>query len=230
MSTPDSIQSFDAERAATYDNNIRAVAPGYEVLHEAIAAMMDASLTPTAHMLVVGAGTGREIVEMGRAHPEWRFTAVDPSPAMLDQCRATLVGTDLADRVEYVCERVEDLSGGSRFDGATAIFVSHFLQEMDAKRRFFEAIRDHLAPQAPFGIADLYADDTERGDRRRAWRAWVARKCGREEMERRFSRIERDISFLQENRLQALLHCAGFASLTRLYQCFQWGAWVTRAA
>jgi tRNA (cmo5U34)-methyltransferase len=230
MSDPDSMQSFDAERAAAYDNSIRAVAPGYEVLHEAMAALMDAALTPTAHILVVGAGTGREILEMGEAHPAWRFTAVDPAAAMLDQCRATLSGTDLADRVEYVCERVENLSGRPLFDAATAIFVSHFLQDTDARRRFFEAVRGQLGAEAPFGIADLYAADAEQGACRRAWRAWVARRCGAEAMERRFSRMERDISFLRENRLQALLHCAGFASLTRLYQCFQWGAWVTRAA
>lgn len=230
MSTPDSIQSFDRERAATYDDNIRTVAPGYEVLHEAIAAMMSATLNANAHLLVVGTGTGAEIIEMGRAHPEWHFTAVDPSSAMLDQCRTNVSAAGLTDRVDYVCERVEAFAGDARFDGATSIFVSHFLQEMDAKRRFFGAIRDHLAPQAPFGIADLYATDEEQNDCRRAWRTWVARKCGVDEMERRFSKIDEDISFLQEDQLQALLHCADFSSLTRLYQCFQWGAWVTRAA
>lgn len=230
MQAPDSIQSFDEERAATYDESIRTVAPGYEVLHEAIAAMMSATLNANAHLLVVGTGTGAEIIEMGRAHPEWQFTAVDPSPAMLDQCRANVSAAGLDDRVEYVVKRVEALSERARFDGATSIFVAHFLSPMDAKQRFFEAIRDQLKPKAPFGIADLYAAEDEQNDCRRAWRTWVARKCGTDEMERRFSRIDENISFIQEDQLQALLHCADFSSLTRLYQCFQWGAWVTRAA
>lgn len=230
MDKSDSIRSFDAKRATAYDESIRAVVPGYEVLHEAIAAMMDAALDDTAHILVVGAGTGAEIIAMGRAHPEWRFTAVDPSPAMLDQCRANLSRVGLSDRVHYVCDRVEDVSETSYFGGATSIFVSHFLQDVDAKRRFFSSIRDHLDAGAPSGIADLYTDGGTDERRRHAWRKWVARKRGADEMKRRFSKMDRDISFIDENRLQALLHCADFSSLTRLYQCFQWGAWVTRAA
>nr|WP_281410078.1 class I SAM-dependent methyltransferase [Rhizobium leguminosarum] len=41
-------------------------------------------------MLVVGAGGGLEIRAMAEARPDWRFTGIDPSPAMLELARQTI--------------------------------------------------------------------------------------------------------------------------------------------
>ena len=81
-------QRFDAERAAAYDDRIRRLAPGYDLLQSTVASVLAARLPDDAHLLFVGAGTGAEIVTMGRNVSRWQFTAVDPSPDMLDRCRS----------------------------------------------------------------------------------------------------------------------------------------------
>lgn len=52
------------------------------------------------HILIVGAGGGMETRSLAEAQPDWRFTGVDPSPAMLDLARRTLA--PVADRVELL--------------------------------------------------------------------------------------------------------------------------------
>jgi tRNA (cmo5U34)-methyltransferase len=62
----DSTATFDGARAAAYDDKIRRLAPGYDVLHDSIASLAATQLADDAHLLVVGAGTGEELVRLGR--------------------------------------------------------------------------------------------------------------------------------------------------------------------
>ena len=229
MSTPKSIQQFDEERADGYDDRIRRIAPGYDTLHGLLASVLTATLGDEAHLLVVGAGTGAEIDAMGEAQPGWQFTAVDPSSEMLARCRERMAGTDLDGRVEYVCERVEDLSSGRTFDGATSIFVSHFLQTREAKEQYVESIARRLRSGAPFVFADLYDPGDEADQLWAAWQEWFARVgASDEEVERTFSKMEDEISFVPEEELNQILQTTGFAECTRVYQSFLWGAWWTQ--
>jgi tRNA (cmo5U34)-methyltransferase len=230
MSSADSIQTFDEERAAGYDDRIRRVAPGYDLLQDAVASALETTLGEDARLLVVGAGTGAEIRAMGRARPGWHFTAVDPSAAMLDRCRRRMQAAGLDERVTYVCERVEDWTPSAPFDGATAVFVSHFL-DAAATRRFFGAVARSLQKTAPLVVADLFADgpgtDPER--LRAAWRRWCLRNgMSDEEVETARARMDEGISAVSEATLTALLGEVGCAAPTRLFQCFRWGAWWTR--
>lgn len=225
--------TFDEERAAAYDERIRRLAPGYDVLHDALASVAASLLGDDAHVLVVGAGTGTEIVRMAQVRPGWRFTAVDPSAEMLDRCRERVEADEFGPRVEYRCDRVEALSEESQFDAATSVFVAHFIRDRSAKRRFFRAIAHRVRPGAPLLLADLYEDAS--GDAREqltaAWRRAV-RRAGMEAeaTENAFARMERQIDFVPEDELAQILDETGFSAPTRFYQCFLWGAWWTRAA
>jgi tRNA (cmo5U34)-methyltransferase len=227
-----SAPTFDDERAAAYDDRIRRLAPGYDVLHDALASVAASLLGDDAHVLVVGAGTGTEIVRLARAQPGWRFTAVDPSAEMLDRCRERVEAEEFGPRVEYCCDRVEALPDASRFDAATSVFVAHFIQDRGAKRRFFRAIARRLRSGAPLILADLYGGVS--GDAceqlTAAWRRAV-RRAGMEAeaVENAFTRMERQIDFVPEDELTKLLDETGFSAPTRFYQCFLWGAWWTRA-
>jgi tRNA (cmo5U34)-methyltransferase len=224
--------TFDEERAAAYDQRIRRLTPGYDVLHDALASVAASLLGDDAHVLVVGVGTGTEIVRLARAQPGWRFTAVDPSTEMLDRCRERVEVEELGPRVEYRCDRVEALSDEARFDAATSVFVAHFIQDRRAKRRFFRAIAHRVRPGAPLLLADLYegASGDAREQLTAAWRRAV-RRAGMEAeaVENAFARMGRQIDFVPEDELAKLLDETGFSAPTRFYQCFLWGAWWTRA-
>lgn len=225
-------QQFDAERAAAYDDRIRRLCPGYDVLQDTVASVLRTRLPETAHLLVAGAGTGTEIVRMGRRRPQWRFTAVDPSPDMLDRCRVRVAEANLNDRVEYVAERVEDLPGSQPFDAAASLLVTHFLADESAKQRYFRALADRLTPGAPLVWADLYRPASDAAFRRlwAAWRGQMGTQMAADEVERTFERIEESISFVRPATLARLVTEAGFTAPTPIYQELLWGAWIAEVA
>lgn len=231
MHEPSSIQTFDEGRAAGYDERIRRVAPGYELLHEEVVAVLSTTLPREARILVVGAGTGTEIVEMSRVSSDWRFTAVDPSSEMLGRCRERIREAGIEDRVNYVDQPIEKYSCPVGFDAATSIFVAHFIEDVAAKRAYFEAISRRLRSDGTMIVADLFDSGSEVGFDRLmdAWRSSVEHAgLSPGAVDRAFDRIRQQISFLEESRLQQLLGIAGFQETVRFFQSFLWGAWQTR--
>ena len=73
---------FD-QQAAGYEKQWARMAPIRDGLHFLLESIF-ADLPADARMLCVGAGTGAELAYLARTFPRWRFTAVDPSGAMLD--------------------------------------------------------------------------------------------------------------------------------------------------
>lgn len=226
------VQQFDAERAAAYDTRIRRLAPGYDALQNAVVSVLASRLPDSAHLLVAGAGTGTEIVTMGTAHPQWRFTAVDPSPDMLQRCRTRVADAGLDGRVEYVCERAESRPKKQHFDAATSLLVAHFLHGKEAKQQYFHALAEQLLPGAPLAWADLYRPSAER-DFRRLWTAWretMSTRMAEDEVSRAFERMKDGISFVRPGTLERIVTAAGFAAPTQIYQHLLWGAWAAEAA
>lgn len=221
----------DADRASSYDRRIRHLAPGYDVLQASIPCVMAPHLEAEAHVLIVGAGTGEEVVQLGRTQPRWTFTAVDPSSEMLDRCRTKVKRAGLASRVEFICDRAENLPADLQFDAATAVLVSHFIHDVMARQDFFRAIAYRLSPRAPLVVADLFGDSStaEYEQLMAGWReCFVQAGASDEEAERTFDAVRQDISFLPEGELEQLVRDAGFTGWTRFHQCFLWGAWLTQ--
>ena len=76
---------FD-QQAASYDQKWSELAPINSALHLLTSAVLS-KLPAEANLLCVGAGTGAEILYLAKRFPAWRFTAVEPSAAMLDVFR-----------------------------------------------------------------------------------------------------------------------------------------------
>ncbi|MEH0072411.1 class I SAM-dependent methyltransferase [Pannonibacter sp. Pt2-lr] len=97
-----------------------------------------------AHVLVVGAGGGLEIRALAQAQPDWLFTGVDPSPAMLDIARQTLF--DCAERADLIQGTAVDAPQGP-FDGAVCLLTLHFLSR-DERLQTLREIHSRLKPGA----------------------------------------------------------------------------------
>jgi hypothetical protein len=63
-----------AKGATGYDERIRKTFPFYATIHTAINAVLRVYLRPESEILIVGAGTGAEILELGKTNPGWRFS------------------------------------------------------------------------------------------------------------------------------------------------------------
>jgi tRNA (cmo5U34)-methyltransferase len=78
---------------------------------------------------------------MAEAQPTWRFTGVDPSPAMLDLARQTLA--PFADRVDLIQGSIDQAPLGP-FDGATCLLT---LRHLDRDERAADVEGYSLPPQ-----------------------------------------------------------------------------------
>jgi SAM-dependent methyltransferase len=105
--------------------------------------------SPGAHILEVGAGTGR--LAFGLAERGFRVTGVDIAPTMLDQARAKLARAprEVADRLTFVRGDMTALSVDGTF--AAAIFPFFTLAHVPrgaAWRNVFSRLAPRLAPGA----------------------------------------------------------------------------------
>ena len=137
-----------------YDEHIRKLIPGYEVIHQQVDAILQSVLPPNAHILIVGCGTGYELEYLLKRHPNWKFTAVDPSLTMLQKAQEQVELLDKSSQVIFVHGETSALPLENCFDAALSILVAHFIAD-DIKPVFFKGIYDRLKEKAILLTYDL---------------------------------------------------------------------------
>jgi tRNA (cmo5U34)-methyltransferase len=232
LSMTDSKGRFEnAERAAAYDERIRKTIPGYDVLHQMMDVMLSAQLSDEASVLVVGAGTGQELLTLSQAHPGWRFTAIEPAKPMIEIATEKLTRTGAADRVTWFEGNAEDFPGDDVYDAVTMMMVLHFIPE-ENQYALLQDLADRLNPGAALVMADIFGDpETTRYKRMEAFTQAFAVRSGLdpksvEDVFRPFPRA--DFYAFTEERLKGWLREAGFIDVQRFYQAFRVGAWIAR--
>jgi tRNA (cmo5U34)-methyltransferase len=218
---------FDEKLATKYDRRIRYFCPSYDVLHQIIAAWLR-RLPEQANFLSSGAGTGAEILALGKYFGSWRFTAVDPSRDMLKACHDRIVDAGMANRATFFNGRLEDYQSTAPFDAASSVFVSHFIKRKEEKLAYFRAVSANLKPGGVFILADLFGDKASPafGQLLDAWMvSYASHGVSEQELVKDRAHIDRDVSFIPESELFDLLNAAGFEAPIRFYQTFLFGAW-----
>lgn len=228
-SSVDSTRHFDGKRAQVYDDLIRQVVPGYDVLHALAGLILKNEVDEHGQVLVVGSGTGQEVLALAGERPRWRLTGVEPAADMMAVARRRVGEAGLDARISLVEGYVSDLPEGARFDAAALLLVMHFLPDDGAKLRLLEGIARRLRPNAPLVLADLHAD--MEGPRFRRfmglWRQWqLDAGIEPDKVEKGFERMIKDIQFVSERRILDLLAEAGFAVVEPFYGAFLFGAWI----
>jgi tRNA (cmo5U34)-methyltransferase len=227
----DAAAKFDADRAREYERQSRIALAGYEACHELAACLLAAALegSTSRHVLVVGAGgTAQEIQCMGRLEPTWRFTAVDPSPAMLAQARERLRASGLAARTEVVQGEVQSMPGAQRFDAATLIGVLHHLPGRDAKEAILRAIAERLPAGAPLILAGNAHAYASRPLLLKAWaQRWRMFGASPQEVQAKLAKILHGADPpATEDEALALLQQAGFVRAERFFSSLFWTGWI----
>ncbi|MDX8252588.1 class I SAM-dependent methyltransferase [Acinetobacter pittii] len=137
-----------------YDQHIRKLIPGYEVIHLQVDAILQSMLPPNAHILIVGCGTGYELEYLLKRHPNWKFTAVDPSLTMLQKAQKQVELLGKSSQVTFVHGETSALPLENCFDAALSILVAHFIED-EIKPVFFKDIYDRLKEKAVLLTYDL---------------------------------------------------------------------------
>ena len=211
---------------ASYAADAPRKVPGLADLHRMVMLLLAEGAPGDAHILVVGAGGGMEIRAMAEAQPAWRFTGVDPSPAMLDLARQTVA--PVADRVDLI-QGIIDQAPEGYFYGATCLLTLHHL-DRNERLRTLKEIRRRLGPGARLVTAAHSAPgpDPERwmarsvafGDRAGADRTKAA-AIGRMMMER--------LPLLTPAQEEDMLREVGFTNVELFYAAFSFRGWVGTA-
>jgi tRNA (cmo5U34)-methyltransferase len=217
----------DRPAVAAYATETPRKVPGLADLHRMTTLLLSEPAPGAAHVLVVGAGGGLELVALATARPAWRFTGVDPSPAMLDLAREA--ARPFAERVALVDGTVDQAPAGP-FDGATCLLVLHFLERGERLRTLREIHRRlrpgarlvvaHHAPPAGqiarwMGRSIAFAAGTP-ADRT------SAAVAGRAMTER--------LPLLDPDQEEDMLRAAGFVDVELFYAALSFRGWVACAA
>jgi len=227
---------FNRDRATQYDLDIRQAIPGYESLHGMAQSLLQTNLNASARLLVVGSGTGMELVNYSKANPAWSLTGVEPSLEMMAIAKSELTNQKLQERVDLHTGYLNSLPTTELMDGATLILVMHFLPDDGAKLQLLQNIAQRLKPGAKLILADLYGDQTASYFREftKAWQRLYFSQLDEEsriKAEANFpTSIENSIYFVTEARIIQLLEAAGFSQVAKFYNAFLFGGWVAEYA
>ena len=211
---------------ASYAQDAPRKVPGLADLHRMAMLLLAEQAPGAARMLVVGAGGGMETKALAEAQPAWRFTGVDPSPAMLDLARQTL--TPFADRVELLAGTIDQAPVGP-FDGAICLFVLHHIDRNERMRTLRE-IRRRLKPNASLVIAEHSAPgpDSDLWMRRsvafgeRTSLDWEKATATAKMMTER-------LPLLTPAEEEDALREAGFSNIAMFYAAFSFRGWIATA-
>jgi tRNA (cmo5U34)-methyltransferase len=145
---------FGKAHASVYDERAAKFASVRDALNFLVRLFL-ADLPSESRILCVGAGSGAELLNLATAFPGWRFTAVEPSPAMLEICCRNVDEAGIASRCEFREGYLDSLPGTEPFNAATSILVSQFLTDPNQRRDFFHQIAKRLRPGGHLINADL---------------------------------------------------------------------------
>ncbi len=222
---------FDGDYGEAYERLARRVIPGYATLFPTISAVIDPDLPHGARVLVVGAGTGIELVTFKRWRPDLRLHGVDPSRQMLDLARRRVAESAHADDITFQLGYASDVAPTPGFDAATLVNVLHFVPDDGSKAGLLRDIARRLKPAGVFVLFDLHGDPGSDEHERYmpAWRRyWSIRGMPAEEIAAFRERIRRGIHFAPPERVVALAREAGFAQPRRFFKSLLYGGWTFR--
>jgi tRNA (cmo5U34)-methyltransferase len=229
MQQEEVIALFD-QQASSYDQQWSRLAPINGALHLLTSAVLS-QLPATAHILCVGAGTGAEILALAERFPEWRFTAVEPSTAMLDVFRRRAEKQGIASRCVFHPGYLDSLPSKGPFDAATAFLVSQFLLERPVRVTFFKSIAERLRPDGVLVSSDL-AGDVTAADCQDLLDVWFRVMSGGgmspEGIEKMREAYRRDVAVLPPQDVAGIIALAGFDSPVLFFQAGMIHAWYAK--
>jgi len=189
-----------------------------------------ADLPSGSRVLVVGCGTGEELLTLAEILPTASFVAVDPADAMLQICRRRLSQAGIESRVLLIQGYVQQVASLERFAAATSILVAQHIQADAEALDFFRAIAARLLPGGRLYTADLHIGlDQDRTRLIDLWRQ-QAHLAGieREMVEGMAQRFQGEMRPRSEKEVLSLLQRAEFSDVLKPFSSLLYGAWYAR--
>ncbi len=217
------IEIFENERATDYDQFVEKWIPNYHYFMDHLPNLLIE--TDPKELLVVGCGTGNEILRFARSQVEWRITGIDPSPDMIVQAREKLKDCD---KVELIEGLITDLSADKKYNAATLLLVLHFIEDNGNKQQMLKAIANRLVAGAKLVMLDMTGDKQQIRDNLQVLKLLLPEGVDKQEISERLNRIENKFFTVSEERLSELLQEAEFEKPLRFFQSSIYMGWITQ--
>ncbi|AKR43193.1 class I SAM-dependent methyltransferase [Methylophilus sp. TWE2] len=217
---------FD-KQASGYEQQQKKLAPVHEGLYFQLEWIFS-ELPPSARILCVGLGAGAELSYLASKFPHWRFTAVEPSGAMLEVCRQRAEKEGFISRCVFHEGYVETLPDIELHDAATCFMVSQFILDKEARSNFFRAISQRLKQNGILVSADL-SSTVGSPEYEALLKVWVsmlhAANVPAEAIERTHAAWAKDVAILPPDEVRSIIQRGGFESPVQFYQAGFVHAW-----
>jgi tRNA (cmo5U34)-methyltransferase len=217
---------FD-KQAFGYEEQQNKLAPVHEGLYFQLEWIFS-ELPENARILCVGLGTGAELSYLAKRFPDCRFTAVEPSGAMLELCRQRAQNEGFISRCVFHEGYLESLPDIEAHNAATCFMVSQFILDNQERSKFFRAIAERLEPNGILVSADLSAKvgSTEYKALLRAWVSMLhAAKVPADAIEKVHTAWAKDVAILPPDDVKTIIERGGFESPVQFYQAGFVHAW-----
>lgn len=173
-----------------------AFTPGHAGMLQMTGVLLAERVKADGSVLVVGVGGGLETRYLAGIEEDWRFTGVDPAPAMLHLARAT-AGPVAGDRLSLIQGTIIDAPPGP-FDAATCILVLGLIPDDGAKLDTLKGVRSRMTAGAPFILVDQCIDRSAHRSISAGFRSEARSLCGlRTPLRDRFRHSQRRESYDQ---------------------------------
>ena len=220
------MEAYDEQWAANYQRLAAAAIPGREGLYRLCSACMS-RLPENARILVVGCGTGEELVLLASTLPYAEFEAIDPSEAMLKVCAGIVEKQQLTDRINLHHSTLEEFSSKRPFDAATSILVSQHITSDTLAQDYFNQIAAILKPGGLLYSADMHISNGQNQESLiQLWhRNLIMSGIDSDLADGMRSKIQSEITIRKEKMVSGFLENAGFENILRPFSSLLYGAW-----
>ncbi|MEP2990341.1 MAG: class I SAM-dependent methyltransferase [Parasphingorhabdus sp.] len=208
--------------------------PGVDALYRLMLAQLEIEMKTGGHVLVVGAGGGREVEALCNSKLTFHVTGVDPSKDMLKITQWYAGQSARAENTQLLEGTTADVAapcGG--FDAATSILVMHFLKDEEGeqgKRAYLQAIRERLKPGGLFVHADISFDSNGDFERLKPVFLRHAMLVGlAEEDVKAGPGMIASLPIISRTETETLLAESGFRDAQLFFQTLWYRAWIARA-
>lgn len=212
-----------------YDDMAPLVLPGYEAMHQMTLACLRAKLPVEANLLVVGAGTGMELVKFCQGNSKWQILGVDPSENMLAVAKDKIQRYGLSEQVKLFRGYTNDLADTPIYDAATSILVMHFIPDDGSKLAFLQSIARRMKLSSSFILVDVFGEKgTDDFQQMIALmnKFWQQTGISEAKITELLETMQKAVYPISETRVLELLKQAGFGKVIRFYTGLWLGGWM----
>ncbi len=146
--------SSKPDRNEIYQELQRAV-PKLVDMYGVVGSQVETCVSNGSRVLIVGAGGGREIAEIGKSKIEFDIVAVDPSSENLEAARRVAQNSGLSERILFINGTVNDVPPERPFDIALSLLVMHQFLDDPSKFEYLSEIGSRLYDNGILIHADI---------------------------------------------------------------------------